>query len=139
MTPVVDSLRNYILGFPELPDSPIQIDYLGSEGSQYTLEPTPCDPIYRKYTDGGCLRQMQFLFASREFYCADVDVCRDNQGFYEKFARWIEDNNRNNVLPDLGDGRRAIDIEVLSSSYAFSETADTARYQIQLRLIYEED
>lgn len=139
MTPVIDSLRNYILEFPELPDSPVQIDYLGSEGSQYTLEPLPCDPVYKKYMDGGCLKQFQFLFAGREFYCAEVEQCKDNQEFYEKFVRWIESNNRSGILPDLGEGRQAISIEVQSSGYAFSETEDTARYQVQLRLVYSEE
>lgn len=136
---IIESLRAYILTYPELPAGDVLIDYLGAEPTQYTLEPVPCDPIFRKYTDGGALKQYLFLFASREFYSADVAQCAENQAFYESFSRWIREQNDSGILPDLGTGKTPVSIEVLTGGYAFSEDADTARYQMQLRLLYEEE
>ena len=49
---------------------------------------------------------------------------------------WIYENDLNGVLPVL-DGHEAISIEVLTSGYVFDADGDAARYQIQLRLIYQ--
>jgi hypothetical protein len=124
--------------FPELKDGALLVDCLGSEPIGYTVETVPCNPIYRQYTDGTCMKQFLFLFASREYYGEDVNKNIENLGFYEHFSDWIFENNYNDIVPDL-DGRIAISVEVLTGGYAFDTDANTARYQIQLRLLYEEE
>jgi hypothetical protein len=138
-TPVIESVRNYILGFPELKDGCLMVDILGSEPIEYMVEAVPCDPVYKKYVDGSCIKQFLFIFASREYFSADVNQAVENLEFYEKFSDWIEEQNDSGTLPDLGDEREPISIEVLTSGYSLSEEANTARYQIQLRLLYEEE
>lgn len=136
MSAIIDSVRTYIMEFPGLQDGLFCVDYLGAEPTEYCVEAVPCDPIYQKYTDEGCLRQFLFVFASREFFSADVVQNTANAAFYEAFMDWIYDNNQAGVLPDL-DGHEPVSIEVLTSGYVFDADADAARYQIQLRLIYE--
>lgn len=138
MKPMIECVRDYVMLFPELKDGCLLVDYLGSEAVEYTVESVPCEPIYQQYTDGDCMKQFLFIFASREYYSADVNQCIQNLSFYENFERWIFDRNHDGVLPDL-DGRIPVSIEVLTGGYAFDCDADTARYQIQLRLIYEEE
>ena len=136
---IIEAIRDFMLDFPGLHEGDLCIDFLGAEPEQCTLEPVPCDPVYRRYTDGGALKQFLFLFASREYYSADVQQCAANQAFYEDFAAWIKAQNDARNLPELGVDRYAFSLEVLTSGYAISEDAKTARYQIQLRLIYEEE
>lgn len=136
MRAIIDCLRDYVMEYPGLQEGMFCVDYLGADPTEYCLEAVPCDPVYRKYTDGGCLRQFLFLFASREFFSADVVQNSANAAFYEDFEQWIRENNEAGTLPDL-DGREAISIEVLTSNYVFSADGDAARYQIQLRLIYQ--
>lgn len=137
--PLIECLRDYILGFPELKNGCLcNVDYLGDQSIEYDIEAVPCDPVYKRYIDGDCMKQFLFLFASREEYNAQVATCIANLHFYEKFEEWIEDNNANGNFPDL-DGRLPVSIEVLTRGYPLSAEADTARYQIQLRLIYEEE
>ena len=100
-----------------------------------TMEGIPTDPIYQKYTDGDCIRQFLFLFASRECYSADVNQCIENLAFYETFEAWIRKNNEDGRLPEL-EGCDAISLEVLTGGYAFDVDTNTARYQMQLRLLY---
>jgi len=138
-TPVIESVRNYILGFPELKEGCLMVDILGSEPVEYMVEGVPCDPVYKKYVDGSCIKQFLFIFASREYFSADVNQAIENLEFYEKFGDWIEEQNDSGILPDLGYGREPVSIEVLTSGYSLSEEANTARYQIQLRLLYEEE
>lgn len=137
MKPIIACIREYIMNFPELKDGCLMVDYLSDKPIEYAVEAVPCETVFRKYTDGNCLKQFLFIFASREYYSADVNQCIENLAFYEKFESWIDSNNLNGILPDL-DGRNPFSIEVLTGGYAFSEDAGTARYQIQLRLLYEE-
>ncbi len=138
MKPMIACIRDYIMEFPELKDGCLLVDYLGGEAVEYTVETVPSEPVYKQYTDGSCLRQFLFLFASREFYSADVNQCIENLSFYEKFERWIREQDEAGKRPDL-DGRTPVSLEVLTGGYAFDCDAGTARYQIQLRLIYEEE
>ena len=137
----LNGYSGYLLTYPGISDSdaPLLVDYLGSEAGQFTIEPIPCDPIYKRYADGGCQKQYQFLLASREAYSATLLPCIENEQFYEDFAHWIEVQNAQRVLPDLGVDRFSVSIEVITGGYVFGEDAETARYQIQLRLIYEEE
>lgn len=137
MKSLIECVRDYIMQFPELKDGCLMVDYLGSQGIEYTVDSVPCEPIYRRYTDGGCLKQFLFVFASREFYGADVLKCIENLGFYEKFEDWIFKNDMDDILPDL-DGRTAFSIETTTKPYLFSADENLARYQIQCRLVYEE-
>lgn len=139
MKPLIECVRDFILTFPDLDENGcLYVDYLGDQAIEYSVETVPCDPVFKRYTDGGCMKQFLFLFASREYYSADVIQCIENLSFYEDFSNWINQKNRSGELPDL-DGRDPVSIEVLTGGYAFDADAETARYQIQLRLLYEED
>lgn len=134
---IIESIREFFLTYPELPAGSVQIDFLGAEAGQFTLEPVPCDPVYKKYTDGDCIRQFLFVFASRMYYGADVALCAENQALFEGLEAWIDANDLALTYPDLGEGLTACGMDVLSSGYVISEDADTARYQMQVRLLYE--
>lgn len=136
---IIKSVRDYILNFPELEDGYLRVDYLGAKPIEYTVEAVPSEPVYKKYTDGGTVKQFIFIFASRECFSADINQCIENLNFYEKFADWIEENNYNEIYPQLDDGKTAVGIEVLTQGYAFDADETSARYQIQLQLLYEED
>lgn len=139
VSPLIECIRNYILRFPELKDGYLLVDILGDKPIEYTIETVPCTPVVRKYTDGSCMKQFLFIFASREFFSEDVAQNIENLGFYEKFEDWIKEQNDEGILPDLGDDREPVSIEVITGGYAFEADTNTARYQIQLRLTYEEE
>ena len=137
MKAVIECLRDFVMDFPELKDGCLYVDFLGSEPVEYSVEAVPCERIFKKYVDGDCMKQFLFLFASREFYGEDVNRQIENLAFYEHFENWILEQNNAGILPDL-DGRNPVSLEVLTGGYAFDADTSTARYQIQLRLLYEE-
>ncbi|MBR6243233.1 MAG: chloramphenicol resistance protein [Ruminococcus sp.] len=139
MNTIAESIREYILQFPELKDGCLLVDFMGNEPVEYTIETVPCDPVVKKYTDGSCMKQFLFIFASREFYSESIAVNLGNLEFYEHFEDWIKEQNDNGELPELSGNREAVSIEVTTRGYAFEADTNTARYQIQLRLIYEEE
>ncbi len=137
MKPVIECIRDFFLTFPELKPGALMIDYLGSDATEYVIEAVPCERFYRRYTDGGGMKQFQFLFAGREVYTADLDQLAGNSGFYETLENWIL-HTGTDTLDSFLDGRNSVSLEVLQRGYVFDTEADTARYQMQINLIYED-
>lgn len=133
--PIIESIRDYILSCDFLKEGKVNIDYLPDEMA-YSIDPVGADPVYKRYVDGSCLKQFQFSLLSKEAYDGDARTGIANSGFYQLFEEWIEENNMNDIFPDL-EGHTAIRVDVLQSGYLFSMEADLGRYQIICRLIYK--
>jgi len=133
--PIIESIRNYILTCDFLGDGKVNIDYLPDEMA-YSIDPIGGDPIYKKYADGGCLKQFQFALTSKKAYDGDARTGIANSGFYQFLEEWIEENNMLDIYPEL-EGHMPVRVEVMQSGYLFSTEADLGRYQIICRLIYE--
>lgn len=137
---IIKKLREYILQCPYLDEvGQVNVDYLGTNAVEYTIDKIPSDTVIERYVDGGAKKQYLFVFGSMEYYGAGVLQNMNNNGFYEKVESWFEEQSRRMNLPDLGEGKEALGIEILSSAYLFYADEDKARYQIQARLIYYED
>lgn len=132
--PIIESIRDYILTCPFLKEGKVNIDYLPDEMA-YSIDPIGGDPIYKRYTDGSCIRQFQFALTSKEAYDGDARTGIANSGFYQFFEEWVESNTQNDIFPEL-EGYTPIRMDILTGGYLFSAEADLGRYQIQCRLIY---
>lgn len=137
---IIGSLRAWLASCPILKDGILNVEYLGAEGIEYTIDADqPTSPILRKYVDGDSLRQYPFIFASRESYGPDVLQNIANSGFYEDLAAWVEQQSAAGNLPVLDEHRTPKYIEVLSNGYPFDTGDSTARYQITMNLIYYQE
>ncbi|MEG0904447.1 MAG: hypothetical protein RSD97_09680 [Lachnospiraceae bacterium] len=134
-TPIIESIRDYILTCQFLKEGKVNIDYLPNDMA-YSIEPIGSNPIYKRYTDGKPMKQFQFGFLSKEAYDGDARTEIANSGFYQYFEEWIEENSMLDILPNL-DGYEAIRMDVVQSGYLFSTEDDLGRYQIICRLIYQ--
>lgn len=117
-------------------DNDLNVDYLGDDPEQYSIEVVPCKTVLKQYVDGSAKCQYLFIFASRENYSPDESINMANLEFYERLEDWIAEQNINRKLPKLPDGCTAQSIKVLSSGYVMNNDTKTARYQIQCRLEY---
>lgn len=135
---MIESIRDFVCGCPYLKDGKLNVDYLGAEPTEYTIDGVPTSEVVRQYADGGAIKQYVFIFGSREYYGSKVIKNIENSGFYEKFADWLEASSEAGDLPELAAGKTAQRIEALSTGYLFDATANNARYQIQCRLLYYE-
>ncbi len=133
--PIIDSIREYIATCPYVDDRKINIDYLG-DGMGIPLIRSGQIPSTKRYTDGTCLKQFQFALTSKEAYDGDARTGIANSGFYQSFEEWAEQNNLDDIFPEL-DGHDAIKVEVLQSGYLFAPDVDLGRYQMICRLIYK--
>lgn len=67
MMTIIEALRNYVMDFPELKDGCLYVDFLGNTPVEYAVEKVPCDPVFKKYTDGSCVKQFYFYSQAVNF------------------------------------------------------------------------
>ena len=133
---MMEEIRKYISGCPLFENGLINVNYLDSEPMAYSIESVPASPVIRQYADGGQLRQLLFVLASRELYSKKISDNTKVTKFYEDFAAWLEEQNERGELPCLPPPFSAQSIEVLTSDYMYDLGEMDTRYQIQCRLIY---
>lgn len=138
MASIIQAIKEYVEKCPLLEGGKVNVDYIGTEMT-YSLDPLPCDPIIKKYTDGGSMRQFQFAFLSKEYYDEDARITIENSDFYQCFEDWLEEMNMVNDFPVLPLGKIAYQYEVLSKGYLAEIDGNKARYVIECRLLYEQE
>lgn len=135
---ILSAVRDYIMTCPFLHDGAVNIGYLGDR-IEYSIDVLPMTPVVKKYVGGGCQKQFGFTLTSKEAFDGDARTALDSSGFYEDFERWIEKNERYEIYPELPEGLTPQMIEVTTGGYIFDIETDMARYQIQCRLVYEQE
>lgn len=133
---IIEAVREWLRGCPLLCDGVLNVDFLPPEAASYSLDVTPVRPIIRTFIDGESERQFAFVLATRTYYGGLVRQQLDNLGAFEQFADWVDACNRTGDFPQLEQGRRVRKMEVTTSGYVFAPDTDTARYQIQCRMVY---
>lgn len=139
---IIECIQIYFNDCPYLNDLDINIDYLGDMAECYSIEEVPATIILKEFVDGSSERQCRFVFASRMFFNNSENKQRiDNLHLFEKIANWLENNTKNNILPELNDKQTTTSIKAKSSGYLYGtdNSNQYARYQIQCQLIYEEE
>ena len=132
---LIAAVREWFRACPLLrQDTAFQVDMLGADPIEYEIAPLSCNPVVKKYVDGSSIRQFQFAFASREVY--DEQQNMQNTAFYEQLQDWLEEQADIGNLPALGEGKKARDLQILSSGYVYDTGDSTAIYQMELSLLY---
>jgi len=135
---IIESVRNFAKTYPGLSGGELHVDFLPADERQYSIDVIPCDCIVKRYIDGSSVKQFLFVLATRTYYGADTIQQIENLGFFDDFTAWIETCDKSGSYPTLPTGLVARNLSVTTSGYVFSESEDSARYQIQLRLEYFE-
>lgn len=131
---MIEKIRQYLIDNGIIDENcRINVDFLGEEPTEFAIVPISVDPILEKYIDGSSLRQYQFQLISVNSYGADVIQNMENSSYYEKLYSLIEDNNSNEILPNV-DG--IYSIECLNNGSILDAGTNTARYAIQMRITY---
>lgn len=136
---IMEGIRNFVQEYPPLAKEKLRVDFLTPETDSYSIDAVPCKEVVKRYLDGGAQKQYLFVLATRAYFGTHLRQQLDNLGFFEDFSAWLREAQRKKKFPDLGNGRKVLRIEVLSSGYAFLPGADSARYQMQGRVLYFEE
>lgn len=136
---MIKAIKDYIKTCPLIKGNAINVNYLGDKPVRYTVDCVPCNPVIKRYIDGGTQRQCIVVFASKEHYGEDVPGQEAVTKFFDEFSLWIEENNKNKVFPDFGKNLRAGNVSVTSSGYLYDVSGQSARYQMSIKFIYYKD
>ncbi len=138
---MIEEIRKYIEECPYLDEfTAVNVNYLVDKDKAYSVnEGAGYDPVIRTFFTGKKM-QFQFSFDARLKWNDEVATNIDNSNFFEKFRDWLEDNNRNKILPNI-DGIKSEKIKATTNGYIFATNADEAIYRISCIFYYlkEED
>ena len=127
---IIQGLTDFFLKCPLLKEGVFNVNALGFEPIEYSIDVGVFEPVIAWYVNGDTLRQYDFSLSSREFYTLDRIENIQNSAFYEELADWVENQNDMEVLC------HAQSLECLTSGYVYSESMKDARYTIQFKLTY---
>lgn len=135
-----ESLRTWFRGCPLLASSSrFRVDYLAENPTEYAIYSVPSSLSYHENVLGeeilDDVQAINFIFASKESYGADVDQNLGNLGFYEGVVAWILEQNAARKFPTINEGRVRSIVPTLTA-YPVETGTDAAKYQIQIRLTY---
>lgn len=135
-----EQLRSWFRSCPALmPGNRFRIDYLAENPTEYALYAVPSQINYRENVLGeeipADIQSINYIFASKESYGADVEQNLANLGFYDEIVAWIIAQNAIRNFPAINEGRIKSIVPTLTA-YPIEIGSDAARYQIQLRITY---
>ena len=135
-----EQLRAWFRGCPALAaGNRFRMDYLAENPTEYALYAVPSQINYRENVLGEevplDIQSVNYIFASKESYGADVEQNLANLGFYDEVVKWILEQNARRNFPDINEGRIKSIVPTLTA-YPIQIGSDAAKYQIQLKITY---
>lgn len=131
---MIEKIRKYFIEQKIIDSSNrINVDFLGEEPTQFSIEKVPTNPIIENYIDGSSKRQFQFQLVSCNNYGPEITQNVSNSLFFEDFCNLIENKNKEKMLPDI-EGVETI--ECLDNGAIVDADTKTARYSIMMRITY---
>lgn len=117
-----------------------RIDYLSKGPTEYAIYAVPSTINYRENVLGEEIpadtQTINYIFASKSPYGEDSKQNAVNLGFYDAVTMWIIEQNALRNLPTMNGGKVRSIVPTLTA-YPAEVGADTAKYQIQLKLTYK--
>lgn len=139
---IMEGIREFLKECPDIQiyldtlRKDVNVEYLEEDAKNYSVESEPIEPVVKRYLDGSEVKQFAFIFSSREAYGREVLDNLANCGFYENFADWLDQCNKEKKFPDIGEGREVTRITATTTPYMFDTSETTAKYQIQVVMKY---
>ena len=135
---MIEKVREYIATCPYLKEyAELNVDYLTDKVVTYSVnESAGYDPVISEDIIGNQEKQFLFTFDSKLIWNEDIQNNIDNSKFYENFREWLEENNRNEIYPDI---KGVYEIGATTSGYIFATNANEAIYRIQCYLKYDKE
>nr|WP_325297912.1 hypothetical protein [uncultured Dysosmobacter sp.] len=135
-----EQLRKWFRSCPAISDANrFRMDYLSESPTEYALYAVPSQLSYHQNVLGeeipNDIQSVNFIFASKESYGADVEQNLANLGFYDEIVAWVLEQNAKRNFPTINEGKIRSIVPTLTA-YPIEIGSSAARYQIQLRITY---
>lgn len=136
----ISKLRTYLFSIIDTltTDKSYQINanMLSNDINNYSLDKIPTSSTIEEDITGLITCRDVYSFRSRMAYSQDTINNLLNIGFFEKFESIIKSNNKKGILPSIN-GIQSI--ECLNCGAMNSADTNTAEFDIQLQITYEEE
>lgn len=136
----ISKLRTYLFSIIDTltTDKSYQINanMLDNDINNYSLDKIPTSSTVEEDITGTITFRDVYSFRSRMAYSQDTINNLLNIGFFEKFESIIKSNNNKGILPEIN-GIQSIDC--LNCGTMNSADTNTAEFDIQLQITYEEE
>ena len=136
---MINTIKAFINTCPLLADIDVNVNYLGENEKSGAIENVPTEPIIKNYTDGGALRQFLFTVSLREKYGQNAAENAAATDKLDELSDWIFEQDRLGILPNLDGNKNSVSLEVIKTGWVEEKQSDTAKYQLQCRLVYYQD
>ena len=136
---MLDNIKNFLAICPLLSEIDVNINYLGEDVDNAAVESVSAEPVVKTYTDGGTIRQYFFAVALRQSFGQDAAANNAAISLLEQIGNWIELQNKVGILPTLSSGQSPISLEIFKTGWLDDNITNTAKYQLQCRLVYYQD
>lgn len=114
----------------------INVDFLGIEINNYSLDKIPTASTIENWITGQKICRDVYSFRSRNTYSSDKIDNLKNIGFFEQFESIIKTNNDEGILPDI---KGIQSIECLNCGTVSVANTNTCEMDIQIQIEYKED
>ena len=114
----------------------INVDFLGIEINNYSLDKIPTASTIENWRTGQKICRDVYSFRSRNTYSSDKIDNLKNIGFFEQFESIIKTNNDEGILPDI---KGIQSIECLNCGSVTVANTNTCEMDIQIQITYKED
>ena len=136
---MINTIKAFINTCPTLSEIDVNINYLGEQSASATVENVSTEPIIKNYIDGATLRQFLFTIAMRENYGQDAEANSAAATKLDQISDWICEQDKIGILPVLEGNKSSVSLEVVKTGWVEEKESDTAKYQLQCRLVYYQD
>lgn len=137
---MIDKVRDYMAECPYLDEyAELNVEYLADKVKTYSInENAGYDPVIPGTKDilGNYEEQFLFTFDSKLIWNEDIQNNIDNSRFFEKVKKWLEENNKNEIFPNI---KGIYEIGATTNGYIFATNANEAIYRIQCYLKYSKE
>lgn len=135
-----EQVRTWLRKCPAISqDNRFRVDYLAENPTEYSLFAVPSTISYRENVLGESvptdLQTIDYIFASKETYGADIQQNLANLGFYDEIVAWIIEQNNLRNFPVINGGTVKSIVPTLTV-YPAEVGSDSAKYQIQIKMTY---
>lgn len=128
---IISALQNYLMGFEGMEMRTIHTDGTESEAGTCAVAPAGNSKMVEDII-GNRTYINNYIFYAREYTTSEAER-KENYDFLDAFFEWLEDNNDNEVFPEI----RGYAVEEISAANVMLFDVDEdgrGTYQIQIQL-----
>ena len=127
----MQSVRDWLLGCPELAGRRVGVDFLAAEPGSAALE-SRSDRVDTLYADGSAKRRLELLLSLRPAYGDDIAADLEALAALERIAGWVSSARTGFAF----DGGRVYSVEASDPGCVYYADARSAKYQLRLAVTY---